>query len=123
VLPPCPRVFVPAPPPSHPPAPSAPSAGATRPRRPAGPGNVREVTPAEGGELDLDLVVVQRPRELLLAETWLRRRPGRDVAAVYVEHDTPPSRVLDRHPIAGRDDFTLVFGTHFNRLFWDAGSR
>jgi len=86
------------------------------------PASVREVTPGEAAELDFDAVVVQRPRELLLAEGWLRRRPGRDLPAVYVEHETPPGRALDRHPIAGRDDFTLVHVNHFNELFWDSGS-
>ena len=27
-----------------------------------------------------------------------------------------------RHPMADRDDLTLVHVTHFNALFWDAGA-
>ena len=35
------------------------------------------------------MVVLQRPDELDLAERWLGAAPGRDVPAVYVEHNTP----------------------------------
>jgi glycosyltransferase involved in cell wall biosynthesis len=40
-----------------------------------------------------------------------------------VEHNTPKGQVPDtRHPMADRDDVTLVHVTHFNALFWDAGA-
>ena len=84
-----------------------------------------EVTPEEAAEAEIDVVVLQRPEELEgLAEHWLGgRRPGRDVPAVYVEHNSPQGRIAEmRHPAADRDDLTLVHVTHFNRLFWDAGS-
>jgi glycosyltransferase involved in cell wall biosynthesis len=69
-------------------------------------------------------VVLQRPRELEhLAEDWLGRRPGRDLPAVYVEHNAPQGRIMEmRHPAADRPELTLVHVTHFNALFWDAGS-
>jgi glycosyltransferase involved in cell wall biosynthesis len=68
--------------------------------------------------------VLQRPPELeRLAEAWLGRRPGRDVPAVYVEHNAPQGRIAEmRHPAADRPDLLLVHVTHFNALFWDAGS-
>jgi Glycosyl transferases group 1 len=71
-----------------------------------------------------DVVLLQRPHELdHLAEDWLGRRPGRDVPAVYVEHNAPQGRIAEmRHPAADRDDLVLVHVTHFNALFWDAGS-
>jgi glycosyltransferase involved in cell wall biosynthesis len=84
-----------------------------------------EVTPEEAAEADVDVVVLQRPNELEgLAERWLGgRRPGRDVPAVYVEHNAPQGRIAEmRHPAADREDLTLVHVTHFNALFWDAGS-
>ena len=88
------------------------------------PANVREVTPEEAIRADVDVVVLQRPEELeRLAERWLGRRPGRDVAAIYVEHSAPQGRIDDmRHPAADRHDLVLVHVTHFNRLFWDAGT-
>ncbi|MFC8269473.1 glycosyltransferase [Streptomyces cinereoruber] len=87
------------------------------------PDSVREVTPAELAETPVDLVVLQRPHEAELAERWLRRRPGRDVPAVYLEHNAPDGDVPDtRHPCADRDDLTLVHVTHFNRLYWDNGT-
>jgi glycosyltransferase involved in cell wall biosynthesis len=84
-----------------------------------------EVTPEEAAAAEVDVVVLQRPHELEgLAERWLGgRRPGRDVPAVYVEHNAPQGRIAEmRHPAADRDDLTLVHVTHFNALFWDAGS-
>ena len=87
------------------------------------PDQAREVTEAEAADLDVDVVVVQRPEELELAERWLRRRPGRDLPLVWVEHNAPQGRINElRHPVADRDDLVLVHVTHFNRLFWDAGT-
>ncbi|MFF8653784.1 glycosyltransferase [Streptomyces huasconensis] len=88
------------------------------------PASVRELTPEQLRDADVDLVVLQRPHEAELAERWLGgRRPGRDVPAVYLEHNAPDGDVPDtRHPYADRDNLTLVHVTHFNRLFWDCGS-
>jgi hypothetical protein len=89
------------------------------------PGSAVEVTREEAATADVDLVVLQRPDELDgLAERWLGgRRPGRDIPAVYVEHNAPQGRIAEmRHPAADRPDLTLVHVTHFNNLFWDAGS-
>jgi hypothetical protein len=87
------------------------------------PASVIEVDPAEARRRDIDLVVLQRPEELdSLAEAWLGRRPGRDLPAVYLEHNTPELPVdAPRHPAADRPDITVVHVTHFNRLFWDTG--
>ncbi|MEV4946733.1 glycosyltransferase [Streptomyces sp. NPDC053755] len=87
------------------------------------PSTVREATPRELADAPVDLVVLQRPHEEELATRWLGgRRPGKDVPAVYLEHNTPRGDVPDtRHPMADRDDLTLVHVTHFNRLFWDNG--
>jgi glycosyltransferase involved in cell wall biosynthesis len=89
------------------------------------PANAVEVTPAQAAELELDAVVLQRPEELHgLCEEWLGgRRPGRDVPAIYLEHNAPQGRIAEmRHPAADRTDLTLVQVTHFNDLFWDAGA-
>ncbi len=91
----------------------------------AWPDGAVEVTPEALAGADVDVVVLQRPQELHgLAERWLGgRRPGRDLPAVYVEHNAPQGRVAElRHPAADRRDLTLVHVTHFNDLFWDAGS-
>jgi hypothetical protein len=89
------------------------------------PEAAREVTLEEAADSEIDLVVLQRPEELDgLGTRWLGgRRPGRDLPAVYVEHNAPQGRVADmRHPVADRDDLVLVHVTHFNELFWDSGS-
>jgi len=86
------------------------------------PESVVEVKPDDLADLDVDVLVLQRPEEWELARRWLGRRPGRDVPVVYVEHNTPRGDVpTTRHPMADRDDVVLVHVTHFNELFWDAG--
>ena len=87
------------------------------------PQTVHEVTPEELRQADVDVVVLQRPHELAqLAPEWLGRRPGKDVPAVYVEHNCPQGPIAGmRHPLADRKDITLIHVTHFNALFWDAG--
>jgi len=89
----------------------------------AWPAGVRELAPAALREEAFDAVVLQRPHELEhLCEEWTGRRPGRDLPAIYVEHNAPQGRIADmRHPAAGREDLLLVHVTHFNALFWDAG--
>lgn len=83
---------------------------------------MRELPPEALRDEPFDLVVLQRPHEIALAEEWLGRRPGGDIPAVYVEHNAPQGRIAEmRHPVAGREDVTLVHVTHFNALFWDAG--
>ncbi len=88
------------------------------------PPNAVEVTPSEAAEAEVDVVIMQRPHELNgLAEQWLGgRRPGRDLPAIYLEHNAPQGRIAEMlHPAADRPDLTLVHVTHFNDLFWDAG--
>jgi glycosyltransferase involved in cell wall biosynthesis len=88
------------------------------------PPNVLERTPAELRDEDFDVVVLQRPHELHeLCERWSGRRPGRDVPAIYVEHNAPQGRISDlRHPAADRPDLVIAHVTHFNDLFWDCGT-
>jgi Glycosyl transferases group 1 len=87
------------------------------------PESAVELPPQRLRQTPVDLVVLQRPHEADLAEQWLGRRPGRDVPAVYLEHNAPDGDVPHtRHPMADRDDVVLVHVTHFNRLFWDSGS-
>ena len=87
------------------------------------PPDAAEVTPERLRNLDLDLVVLQRPQELDLVAQWTGRRPGVDLPAVYLEHNTPGGAVpYTRHPLADSPDIPIVHVTHFNRLFWDCGS-
>jgi hypothetical protein len=87
------------------------------------PASAVEVAPDDLADADVDVVVLQRPEELALAERWLGRTPGREVPAVYLEHNAPRGHAAtSRHPVADRDDLTLVHVTHFNQLMWDAGS-
>jgi hypothetical protein len=88
------------------------------------PASVTEVPPAELAVAPVDVVILQRPEDEALAARWLGgRRPGRDVPAIWLEHNAPQGRINEmRHPAADRADLTLVHVTHFNALFWDAGA-
>lgn len=86
------------------------------------PDSAREVSPEQLRELPIDVVILQRPWEQELTERWTGRRPGRDIPAVYLEHNTPKGGVPDTpHPAAGRDDLVICHVTAFNELFWDNG--
>ncbi len=86
------------------------------------PGSVREVPVQELAGTEIDLVLLQRPHELDLAQQWLGRRPGVDVPAVYVEHNTPAGHAVStRHPLAERTDVPVVHVTWFNDMAWDCG--
>jgi glycosyltransferase involved in cell wall biosynthesis len=87
------------------------------------PSSAVEVTPEQARQAEIDLVVLQRPEELsTLAERWTGRLPGRDLPALYLEHNTPEGRLHEMvHPAVDRDDITIVHVTHFNRIFWDTG--
>jgi hypothetical protein len=86
------------------------------------PEAAEEVTPEALRERDVDVVILQRPHEIELVERWLGRHPGRDLPAVYLEHDAPQGEVGAMwHPLAHRSDIPVVHVTHFNDLFWDCG--
>lgn len=94
--------------------------GAGRARTWGWPSSAVEVTPAELGSSELDAVVLQRPHEVDLVEQWTGRRPGRDLPAVFLEHNTPRD-FTTRHPMAEQSEVPVVHVTHFNRLTWDNG--
>jgi hypothetical protein len=86
------------------------------------PAAAREVTPEKLRAEQPDVVVLQRMRDLELVRDWLGREPGRDLPAVFLEHNAPDGSVPDtRHPLADRGDIPIVHVTHFNRLFYDNG--
>jgi hypothetical protein len=91
------------------------------------PAAAREVTPEQLRGEDVDVVVLQRMRDLELVREWLGREPGRDLPAVFLEHNAPGLEPGDgpvphtRHPLGDRDDIPIAHVTHFNRLFYDNG--
>ncbi|NQD87047.1 glycosyltransferase [Paenarthrobacter sp. CM16] len=87
--------------------------------------------PAAAREVDLDTldpasvdaVVLQRPEEIAAVARTLGRRPGIDLPAVYLEHNTPKGDVpFTLHPLADQSSIPVVHVTHFNQLFWDTGT-
>lgn len=86
------------------------------------PDTVVELSPEQIADAHVDVVILQRRGELRLAEQWTRRRLGRDLPAIYLEHNTPKGPTTDtEHPVAARRDIPLVHVSHFNQLFWDNG--
>jgi glycosyltransferase involved in cell wall biosynthesis len=86
------------------------------------PSSVCELPPERLRDTNFDVVLLQRPHEIDLVREWTGRVPGRDVPAVYVEHDAPePHPTSSRHVLADRGDITLVHVTHFNATYWDNG--
>jgi glycosyltransferase involved in cell wall biosynthesis len=88
------------------------------------PASVLEVSPSEAADAEIDVVILQRLEEFAgFAEGWLGgRRPGRDIPAIYVEHNAPQGRIGGmRHPVADEPGITVVHVTYFNALFWDVG--
>ncbi|WP_369130697.1 glycosyltransferase [Modestobacter roseus] len=92
------------------------------------PTSAREVTPEQLREEQPDVVVLQRPRDLELVRAWLGREPGRDLPAVFLEHnapgpDTGSGAVPEtRHPMADQRAIPIAHVTYFNELFYDNGS-
>jgi Glycosyl transferases group 1 len=85
------------------------------------PASVREVSPGELATGPVDAVILQRPEEVELTVSWLGRVPGRDLPAVYLEHNAPPGPAAGTpHPMAGTG-VPIVHVTHFNALYWDCG--
>ena len=86
------------------------------------PASVRELGPEDLRRSEPELVVLQRPHELELVEQWTGWRPGHDIPAVYLEHNTPGGNVpFSRHPLADQDRIPIVHVTHFNQMIWDCG--
>jgi len=86
------------------------------------PASVVEISADKLHEAAIDVVVLQRPEEIAETERLTGRGPGRDLPAVFVEHNTPKTSITDAvHPLADRHDIPIAHVTHFNRLFWDTG--
>lgn len=87
------------------------------------PDDVREVAVGDLRDEDVDVVILQRPVDGELLHRWTGRRPGVDIPAVYLEHNTPTSAIADcRHPMADQPAVPVVHVTRFNALMWDVGS-
>jgi Glycosyl transferases group 1 len=87
------------------------------------PAAAREVPADRLRAEDVDVVVLQRMRDLDLVREWLGREPGRDLPAVFLEHNAPHGAVPNtRHPLADQAEIPLAHVTFFNELFYDNGS-
>jgi hypothetical protein len=81
-----------------------------------------EVSAEELCDSPPDVVLLQRLEEIELCNELLGRRPGSDLPAIFLEHNTPKTDVpATRHPLADEPRIPLVHVAHFNELFWDCG--
>jgi hypothetical protein len=86
------------------------------------PASAREVEASTLVDEQVDVVVLQRPEEVAECHRVTGRRPGRDVPAVYLEHNTPKGSVPSSlHPLADQTEIPIVHVTHFNEVMWDSG--
>jgi hypothetical protein len=86
------------------------------------PQAAREVPVEALADEEIDVVVLQRPHEPELLEAWTGHRAGRDVPAIWLEHNAPQGRIAEmRHPAIDHPGTLLVHVTHFNDVLWDAG--
>jgi glycosyltransferase involved in cell wall biosynthesis len=96
--------------------------GRGRARTSAWPDTVQEISAQALATEPVDVAVLQRPHEMDLVTQWTGRRPGVDLPALYVEHDTPRGDVSGwRHPLADQDRIPIVHVTDFNAAMWDNG--
>jgi hypothetical protein len=93
-----------------------------------GLGRIRNSAPANVCEVDAvrlrdeppDVVVLQRLEDLQSFERLTGRRIGRNLPAIFLEHNTPKLDVPhSEHPFADRTDVLIAHVTHFNALFWE----
>jgi Glycosyl transferases group 1 len=86
------------------------------------PSNVRNIRPEELADAGVDAVILQRTEEIALAERWLGRKIGREVPALFLEHNAPRDSASGSvHPLADSAYVPIVHVTHFNDVFWDCG--
>ena len=86
------------------------------------PSNAYEVSAEELRDSPPDVVLLQRLEEIEFCGEQLGRRPGSDLPAIFLEHNTPKTDVPStRHPLADEPRIPVVHVTHFNELFWDCG--
>jgi hypothetical protein len=89
------------------------------------PASAREVPVTDLRDEPVDVVVLQRPHEVDLVERWTGRSVGRDLPAVYLEHNAPTDHaVRSEHPVLTDPrlaDVPLVHVTAFNAMAWDQG--
>jgi Glycosyl transferases group 1 len=86
------------------------------------PGSAYEVSATELRDRPPDLVLLQRLEEIELCTEQLGRRPGSELPAIFLEHNTPKTDVpFTRHPLADEPRIPVVHVTHFNELLWDCG--
>lgn len=85
------------------------------------PHNVYEVSADEVGDLDLDLVIYQTPKNYTVDREEILSPRQQRLPAIYLEHNTPrPDPVHTRHPVED-PNVLLIHVTHYNHVMWDSG--
>ena len=86
------------------------------------PDSVTVVSPEEVRAHPPDVVVIQRLEEVDCCRNLLGFEPGRDLPAIFCEHNVPRQDIPSaRHPLADCDRLLIVHVTGVNALLWDCG--
>lgn len=85
------------------------------------PEYVREVPAGRVRDLDLDLIILQTPKNLVEDQYDLLSPEQQRLPRIYLEHNTPRPHPTDQqHPVDDPNTL-LVHVTHFNQLMWNSG--
>lgn len=89
------------------------------------PAAAREVPLERLVEEEIDVVLLQRPHEAELVARYTGRHVGRDLPAIYLEHNTPTGHAVGTpHPVTEHAELRgagVVHVTRFNDMAWDCG--
>ena len=85
------------------------------------PDYVREVPAEQVRDLDLDVIILQTPKNYTRDQFEILSEEQQRLPKIYLEHNTPRPHPTDsRHPVDDPNTL-LVHVTHYNRLMWDNG--
>jgi glycosyltransferase involved in cell wall biosynthesis len=83
------------------------------------PDYVREVPAEEVRNLDLDLVIFQKPQNYLEDQYEILSPEQQRLPKIYLEHNTPRPHPTDTRHLIDDPNVLLVHVTQFNQLMWD----
>jgi hypothetical protein len=90
-------------------------------RRWSSPAWVHDVPADRVGELDLDLIIFQSPKNYQNDQFEILTPEQRALPRIYLEHNTPKPSAYDTRHVVDDPRVLLVHVTRYNQLMWDNG--
>jgi glycosyltransferase involved in cell wall biosynthesis len=81
--------------------------------------NVHEVPLEEVGDLRIDCILFQSPKNYFHDQYTTLTEKQRSVSKLYLEHDPPQGHPTDTLHCVEDSSVTIVHVTHFNNMMWD----